>query len=205
MIPRYQRVLLWALLAISAVMAILLIRLRERAQDRLQTAADAAPLTAPDATPVHDVTLLLANDTDGSLENAPRRLALPSEQHTRARFLLNQLLAEYARPGSEHPIAVNAGVDDVFFMPVPQGTAGGGLLSVINLSSGLTQAHPSGIEPETLTLLSLIGTLHANMPEVTQVRFLVDGVAQATLAGHADLSRTYLAASGATAVPEPAQ
>ncbi len=204
MIPRYQRVLLWALLAISAVMAVVLIRLRERAQDRLQTAADAAPLTAPDATPLHDVTLMLANDTDGSLENAQRRIALPSEQHTRARFLLNQLLTEYAKPGAEHSIAANAGVDDVFFMQVPQGAEGGGLLAVINLSSGLTQAHPSGIEPETMTLLSLIGTLHANMPEVTQVRFLVDGTQQATLAGHADLSRTYLAASAATAVPESA-
>lgn len=204
MIPRYQRILLWALLVISAVMAIVLIRLRERAQDRLQSAADAAPLTAPDAAPLHDVTLMLANDTDGSLQNAHRRLALPAEPHTRARFLLNQLLAEYAKPGTAHPIAASAGVDDVFFMAVPQGTAGDGLLAVINLSSGLTQAHPSGIEPETMTLLSLIGTLHANMPEVTEVRFLVDGAAQDTLAGHADLSRTYLAASAATAVPEPA-
>jgi Sporulation and spore germination len=204
MIPRYQRVLLWALLVVSAVMAIVLIRLRERAQDRLQSAADAAPLTAPDAAPLHDVTLMLANDTDGSLQNAQRRMALPSEPHTRARFLLNQLLAEYAKPGAEHPIAASAGVDDVFLMPLPQGTESGGLLAVVNLSSGLTQVHPSGIEPETMTLLSLIGTLHANMPEITQVRFLVDGAAQDTLAGHADLTRTYLAASAQSAVPQPA-
>ena len=204
LIPRYQRVLLWTLLAISAVMAIVLIRLRERAQDRLQSAADAAPLSAPRSTPLHDVTLMLANDTDGSLQNAPRQFALPIEPHTRARYLLNQLLAEYAAPGSAHPIAANAGIDDVFLMPLPQGTAGGGALAVVNLSSGLAQTHPSGIEPETMTLLSLIGTLHANMPEVTQVRFLVDGSARETLAGHADLSRTYLAASAATAAPEPA-
>jgi hypothetical protein len=53
--------------------------------------------------------------------------------------------------------------------------------------------HPSGIETETLTVLSLCGTLHANLPRVTQVRFLVDGKPGATLAGHADLTRTYLA------------
>jgi hypothetical protein len=200
MIPRYQRVLLWVLLLVSAVMAIFLIRMRERASDKLQAAVDAAPLTPPSAMPTTDVTLMLANDTDGSLVNTERRLALPAEPHARARYLLNQLLAEYAKPGSAHPIAANAGVDDVFLMPLPAGTAGGAL-AVVNLSSGLLQAHPSGIETETMTLLSLIGTLHANMPEITQVRFLVDGAPRETLAGHADLTRTYLAASAAPPPP----
>jgi hypothetical protein len=202
MIPRYQRVLLWVLLLVSAVMAIFLIRMRERASDKLQAAVDAAiPLTPPSVMPTNDVILMLANDTDGSLINTERRLALPSEPHARARYLLNQLLAEYAKPGSAHPIAANAGVDDVFLMPLPAGTAGDGMLAVVNLSSGLLQAHPSGIETETMTLLSLIGTLHANMPEIAQVRFLVDGAPRDTLAGHADLTRTYLAASAAPPPP----
>jgi hypothetical protein len=200
MIPRYQRVLLWALLLVSAVMAIFLIRMRERAADKLQSAADAAPLAPPSVMPTSDVILMLANDTDGSLVNTPRRLALPAEQHGRARYLLNQLLAEYAKPGSLHPIGPNAGVDDVFFMPLPEGSIDIGLLAVVNLSGSLLQAHPSGIETETMTLLSLIGTLHANIPEVSQVRFLVDGTPRDTLAGHADLNRTYLATS-ATAPP----
>jgi hypothetical protein len=46
----------------------------------------------------------------------------------------------------------------------------------------------------------MIGTLHANMPEIAQVRFLVDGAPRNTLAGHADLTRTYLASS---ATPPP--
>lgn len=199
MIPRYQRVLLWVLLLVSAVMAIFLIRERERASDKLQAAADAVPLTPPSAMPASEVTLMLANDTDGSLVNTDRPIALPSEPHARARYLLNQLLAEYAKPGSAHPIAANAGVDDVFLLPLPGTT--GGTLAVVNLSSGLLQAHPSGIETETMTLLSLIGTLHANMPEVAQVRFLVDGAPRDTLAGHADLTRTYLASSAAPPPP----
>jgi hypothetical protein len=44
-----------------------------------------------------------------------------------------------------------------------------------------------------LTVLSICGTLHANLPRITQVRFLVDGQQRDTLAGHADLTRTYLA------------
>lgn len=201
MIPRYQRVLLWVLVLVSAVMAVFLIRMRERASDKLQAAADSTPLTPPSAMPTSDITLMLANDTDGSLVNTEKRIALPTEPHARARYLLNQLLAEYATPGSAHPIAANAGVDDVFLVPLPAGTESGGTLAVVNLSSGLLQAHPSGIETETMTLLSLIGTLHANMPEITQVRFLVDGAPRDTLAGHADLTRTYLAASASPPAP----
>jgi hypothetical protein len=60
--------------------------------------------------------------------------------------------------------------------------------------------HPSGLQAETLTVLSICATLNANLPNVTQVRFLVDGQTRATLAGHADLTRTYLAAE---TVPRP--
>ncbi len=204
MIPRYQRVLFWVLLCVSALMAIFLIRLRDRAQDRLDAAMDAAPLSAPEDTQPVNVTLMLANDADGSTAASTRRLSLPPEPHARARFLLNQLLIEYAKPASAHPIATNPGVDDVFLMPVAAPVPGGvpGTLAIVNLSGGLIQVHPSGIEPETLTLLSMITTLNSNMPEITQVRFLVDGEPRETLAGHADLSRTYLASSSATPVVE---
>ena len=47
------------------------------------------------------------------------------------------------------------------------------------------------MEVESLTLLSIIGTLHANVPQIEQVRFVVDGQPRETLAGHADLLRTY--------------
>ena len=63
--------------------------------------------------------------------------------------------------------------------------------AVINLRSSFVNAHPSGVEVESLTLLSMIGTLHANLPQIEQIRFLVDGQPRETLAGHADLLRTY--------------
>jgi hypothetical protein len=72
--------------------------------------------------------------------------------------------------------------------------ANGPEMAVVNLTSAFVASHPSGIESETLTLLSICGTLHANLPQVTEVRFLVDGRSRPTLAGHADLTRTYLAA-----------
>jgi hypothetical protein len=87
--------------------------------------------------------------------------------------------------------------------PMPEQTSPpppGPQLAVVNLTGAFAASHPSGLETETLTVLSICGTLHANLPRVTQVRFLVDGQPRTTLAGHADLSRTYLAAE---AVPRP--
>jgi hypothetical protein len=65
-------------------------------------------------------------------------------------------------------------------------------LAVVNLTGSFADSHPSGIETETLTVLSICGTLHANQPRIAQVRFLVNGQPRATLAGHADLTRAYL-------------
>jgi hypothetical protein len=42
-------------------------------------------------------------------------------------------------------------------------------------------------------------TLDANLPRMKEVRFLVDGQPRATLAGHADLTRTYLTNEDAVA------
>ncbi len=74
----------------------------------------------------------------------------------------------------------------------------GGELAVIDLHSTFVNQHPSGVEVESLTLRSILGTLHANLPQIEQVRFLVDGQARETLAGHADLLRTDPAADTAS-------
>jgi len=118
-------------------------------------------------------------------------------------------------------------VAQVFLLPVPGGSAAGNagsgsasqgngssksggagvaaadaeskepLLAVVNFTGAFAASHPSGLETESLTVLSICGTLHANLPRVVEVRFLVDGKTRATLAGHADLTRTYLAADAA--------
>ena len=54
------------------------------------------------------------------------------------------------------------------------------------------------------SVLSICGTLHANLPHVAEVRFLVDGQVRPSLAGHADLTRTYLTGD-APAAADPAQ
>ncbi|HEX3941512.1 MAG TPA: GerMN domain-containing protein [Acidobacteriaceae bacterium] len=195
MIPRHQRILFWVLLAASVIMALVLIGMRQRAHERTLSASDTMPMNPPGQASAQDVTYVLANDLKGSVTEERLRLTLPADPNARAQVILQHLIAQYGEPKSTHPIAPNNGVTEVFFMPLPDQTGAGssGTMAVVNLSGSFVAAHPSGIEPETLTLLSLIGTLHANFPQITQVRFLVDGQPRDTLAGHADLTRVYLA------------
>jgi hypothetical protein len=205
MIPRFQRFLFAAMLLAAVVMAIVLIRMRERAHDRLMMAADNQQLSAPSTAPIENITLLVANDLDGSLIPVERSFPMPKDPNARARVLMQKLLEEYAAPKSTHPIANASGVDEVFLMPVQQQKGANntaGEMAVVNLNAAFVQAQPSGIEPETLTLLSMIATLHANLPQIAEVRFLVDGQQKDTLAGHADLTRVYLASDTQTAVKQ---
>ena len=88
-------------------------------------------------------------------------------------------------------------IAQVFLVPIPDANGKATPptaheLAVVNLTGAFVAGHPSGLETESLTVLSICSTLNANLPRVTQVRFLVDGQPRATLAGHADLTRTYL-------------
>jgi hypothetical protein len=165
-ISRGQRILFWTLLVSSVLMAVVLLRMRERAMDRLLASAETMPLNPPAGRPVQSVTMMIANDLDGSIQPATLNVALPMDANARAHVILQHLIVNYARPNAKHPIAANKGVNEIFFMTLPL---------------------------ETLTLLSIIGTLHANFPQISQVRFLVEGQQRDTLAGHADLTRVYLA------------
>jgi len=194
-ISRPQRILFWTLLFSSVLMSVVLLRMRERALDRLLASGETMPLNPPAGTPVQNVTMMMANDMDGSLQPGYQNLALPLDANARAHVILQHLILNYARPNAKHPIAANKGVNEIFFinLPLEANQVLPGTMAVVDLSGSFVDAHPSGIEPETLTLLSIIATLHANFPQISQVRFLVDGQQRNTLAGHADLTRVYLA------------
>ena len=204
--PRAQKVLFGLLLLACVAMAAVLIRLRNRAEDRLQDqAAEAPAMEILPAAAQTEVTLYVPNDLDDSLSAVHANLALPQSKPAQALEILTSLVAAFRAPHSTHPLDVAKGVNRVFLMPMPQapGTTGkSGQLAVVDLTAALASAQPSGIEPETLTLLSMMATLHANLPEITEVHFLVDGQPRETLAGHADLTRTYLA-SEANPAPNP--
>lgn len=222
MIPRHQTILFSLLVLASLVMGGVLWHLRERAHQRLVAGEDSAPTRAPEVAPAEQATLMVANDYDNSLLGQVHSLPLPSDPGSRARAVLGKLLEIYAAPDSTHPVPGGASsVAQVFLLPVlesdsgkatafgtsasgsstarPTDSGSGPELAVVNLTSSFVSTHPSGLETETLTVLSICGTLRANLPRVTQIRFLVDGQERATLAGHADLTRTYLTSDAAPA------
>jgi hypothetical protein len=195
MISRGQRILFWTLLVSSVLMAIVLLRMREKALDRLQASTETIPLSPQAGRPLQSVTMMIANDMNGSVQPATQSLALPADNNARAHVILQHLILNYAQPKTKHPISANKGVNEIFFLNLPADAThtSPGMVAVVDLSGSFVEAHPSGIEPETLTLLSIIETLHENFAQITQVRFLVDGQQRDTLAGHADLTRAYLA------------
>ncbi len=209
MIPRYQTILFFVLLASSVAMGVVLWHLRDRAHQRLMAGEAPTPTRAPEVAPVEKATLMVANDATDSLEVRELTLPLPPSSNERARAVLGKLLDLYADPGSTHPVPGGASsIAQVFLLPVKPASAAataaeagslnpppaGAEMAVVNLTGAFAASHPSGIETETLTLLSICATLHANLPQVSEVRFLVDGQPKATLADHADLMHTYLTA-----------
>lgn len=223
MIPRYQRILFAALLGSSVLMAVFLVYMHRKNFADVKN-ADNTPISAPVYSASENVTFALADDADGTITPTVRSIALPQGDAVRARALLEHLLAEYALPRSAHPMGGGIAVDDIFLVNLPLGApaseAGGtaqrvekpapddplthadGVLAVVNLRSSWVDAHPSGITTETLTVESIVGTLRANLPEITEVKFLVDGKPRPTLAGNVELDRVY---STETTVTAPAQ
>jgi hypothetical protein len=206
-IPRYQTILFAVLLAASVIMTVLLWRQLDRAHQKMLEGQSSAPTQAPLVAPAESATLMVASDADGALQ--PRVLSLPlpsleANPGARARAILGRLLDLYAASDSSHPVPGGAAsVLQVFLLPDPAGDSNsasarnrnaqnGPQLAVVNLAGSFAANHPSGIETETLTVLSICATLHANFPRIASVRFLVDGQQHDTLAGHADLTRTYL-------------
>jgi hypothetical protein len=210
MIPRYQRILFWSLIAGILLMSAFLLHGCQQAHKRLAALNDATPIAAPTATSTEDVTLYLANDADASITPTTESVALPQAPTLRARTLLEHLLAAYALPKSAHPLQSGPAVDDVFLLTPDTNTPNKPLadssqpnqLAIVNLHGSFVDNHPSGIQVEALTVQSIIGTLHAALPQVTGVRFLVDGQPHDTLAGHADLLRSYPAVD-TTSHPAP--
>jgi hypothetical protein len=197
-IPRYQKVLFVVLLIAALGMGLKLWQLRDRAHKRLLAGQTSAPTAAPVVAPAEQATLVVANDLDNSLVPQVHSLPLPADPGARARAVLGKLLDLYAAPESTHQIPGGAAsVDQVFLLAVPGARNSGDQLAVVNLTGTFAASHPAGLEAESLTVLSICATLRANFPAITQVRFLVDGVERPTLAGHADLTRTYLTSDAA--------
>ncbi len=120
---------------------------------------------------------------DGSLMPVTVELPLSKDPTLRAKQVVNTLLAGPvdAELRTLPPDAVLL----AFYM-LPDGTA------IADFSEALATATPSGIESEQMAVDSITKTLEANAPQVRWLKILIHGQEVDTLAGHLDLTRTFL-------------
>jgi hypothetical protein len=151
------------------------------------------PSTTNSAGPVARARLFWSSgSSDGSLMGVSVDLPLPMDPVQRAKQVLNTLLAGPvdAELRTLPPDAVL-----LAFYLLPDGTA------VADFSEALATATPSGIESEQMAVDSITKTLEANVPQVRWLKILIHGQEVDTLAGHLDLTRTFLVNVKATPVP----
>ena len=221
MSPRRMRILFWCLFLGILAMAVLLFTGRQRQRDRVRDLADQTPIDAPytDTEPVTldlasdeegsvaaaERQIALPTEITARaralLDHLVSEYALPGSAHPLPPGLMVNEIFLLPLPIMGHSVdsrAPSTADGRVQTMPVPssdmdalQPRTPGGELAIIDLRSSFVNSHPSGVEVESLTLASIVGTLHANLPQIEQIRFLVDGQPRETLAGHADLLRTY--------------
>jgi hypothetical protein len=183
MISRSLQIALGVLIAVTVALGIYTVKLMRHAEDLQTGASDTAPIAPPTEGPASTVTLVVARDDDFSLVRTPVTLATPQEPSMRVQSALRALLAYYVGKDSPHMLGAGSDVKDVYMV--------GKSLAVVDFNIAFAERHRSGIMVENLTLNSVIQTIHANAPDVRQVRFLVEGKDRDTLAGHADLRMTY--------------
>jgi Sporulation and spore germination len=120
---------------------------------------------------------------DATLKPVIVELPLSSDPVLRSKQVLNTLLA-----GPVDPEARTLPSDAALlaFYLLPDGTA------VADFSEALSSSTPSGIQSEQLAVDSIARTLEANVPQVQRLKILIHGQEVDTLAGHLDLTQTFL-------------
>jgi Sporulation and spore germination len=201
--PRWRAYLI-GMLAIAVFIAALYIPVLRR---RLHQAKDVTPVSEEQArreltqttatnsnSPVTKAKLFWsAGARDGSLMPVSIDLPLAMDPAARAKQVLNSLLAGPidAELRTLPPDAVLL----AFYM-LPDGTA------IADFSEAMTTSTPSGIQSEQMAVDSITKTLEANVPQVRWLKILIHGQEVDTLAGHLDLTRTFLVNAKATPVPQ---
>jgi hypothetical protein len=183
MIPRHLIIGVAVLLAITLGMSFYVWRMRSHVDRSEVSAVNTQPVAPPVSGSNEQVTLYVAYDDAGVLRPKPVRIPLPAGRQERAAEILRALLTLYLDKSSPHTLGAGSEIRDVYL--VDPG------LAVIDLNAAFADGHRSGVLVEELTVVSLIQTLSANVPGITRVKILVEGIERDTLAGHADLSNFY--------------
>lgn len=182
---RYRGLAIAATVLLLSVLALAgyLFHLKRHAEQMQAHATESQPLPAPVSGKQERVPIYLASDSDGSITRQEVGVVMPSSREERARQSLRALISACSAATSAHPLPPGSDVTSVYIVHDN--------LAVMDLNSALVDKHPSGILVEQLTIASLAQTVAANVPGITQVKFLVDGKQRDTLAGHVSLKDEY--------------
>jgi Sporulation and spore germination len=154
------------------------------------------PLEANPALPKVSAKLFWAADeNDSGLAPVAVDLRLSQDPSLRAKQVLDTLLAG---PVDADLRTLPPDAALLAFYLLPDGTG------VADFSEALATSTPSGIQSEQLAVDSIARTLEANVPQVKWLKILIHGQEAETLAGHVDLTQTFVVDTSAGAAPAAA-
>jgi len=140
-----------------------------------------APVNGGD--PKVRVRMFWGSKTGDSFTPVTVELPLSTEPVLRAKQVLNTLLAGPIDPETR---TLPADAALLAFYLLPDGTG------VADFSESMSTSIPSGIQSEQMAVDSITRTLEANVPQVQRLKILIHGQEMDTLAGHLDLTQTFL-------------
>jgi len=120
---------------------------------------------------------------DSTLAPVTVELPLSNDPVLRSKQVLNTLLAG---PVDAESRTLPPDASLLAFYLLPDGTA------IADFSEALATSIPSGIVSEQLAVNSITRTLEANVPQVQRLKVLIHGQEVETLAGHLDLTGTFV-------------
>jgi Sporulation and spore germination len=195
MTPRWRTRLLvgLALAVVAAAIYFPILRRRVQRAARLQQQSEeqarreltlTLTLPANPGQPRVKTKLFWASSTeDGVLVPTTVDLLLSDDPVLRAKQVLNTLLAG---PVDTELRTLPPDAALLEFYLLPDGTA------IADFSEALATSTPSGIQSEQLAVDSIARTLEADVPQVQRMKILIHGQETETLAGHLDLTGTFV-------------
>jgi len=141
------------------------------------------PAPASSGDPKVRVKMFWGSKAGDSFTPVAVELPLSADPVLRAKQVLNTLLAGPIDPEAR---TLPADAALLAFYLLPDGTG------VADFSESMSTSIPSGIQSEQMAVDSITRTLEANVPQVQRLKILIHGQEMDTLAGHLDLTQTFL-------------
>jgi len=136
----------------------------------------------------------LSDSDESALSPVIVELPLSNDPVLRSKQILNTLLAG---PVDTDLRTLPPDAVLLAFYILPDGTA------IADFSEAMATSIPSGIVSEQLAVDSMARTLEASVPKIQRLKILIHGQEVETLAGHLDLTGTFLVNTKLAAVTSP--